>query len=87
MRAGIALRARAPPDGYGYLEAGGRICLQNGVVDFVCLTRSLAHDRVLRMAGEASIVRTDIAARGEAAAAQKNGERRYDEEPLHSRYP
>ncbi len=35
------------------------------------------------MARETSIVRTDITAGGEAAAAQKKGECRYDEEPLH----
>lgn len=51
--------------------------------DFVCLPRSLANHRVLRMSGEAIVISLDIKARAEAAAAQNNQERRYGEQSFH----
>jgi hypothetical protein len=61
----------------------GRSRLNNEGVDLVRLPRPVAHDRVLRMPIEACVVRPDVAVDGEAAAVQKNRERRYDEESLH----
>ena len=52
-------------------------------VDFVCLPRSFAYDRVLRMARDARVVCKIVAVHGQAAAAQNNQERRYDEQSLH----
>jgi hypothetical protein len=61
----------------------GRSRLNNEGVDFVRLPRPVAHHSVLRMPIEARMVRPDVAVHGEAAAIQKNWERRYDEESLH----
>jgi hypothetical protein len=61
----------------------GRSRLNNEGVDLVRLPRPVAHDSVLRMPIEACVVRPDVAVDGEAAAVQKNRERRYDEESLH----
>jgi hypothetical protein len=53
----------------------------------VCLPWSLANHRVLRVSGEACVIRPAIAALAEAAAAHKNWERRYDEQSFHCLYP
>jgi hypothetical protein len=50
------------------------------------MARSLAYHHVLRMPREASVIRADIPARAEAAAAQKNCERRYDKQSVHVLY-
>jgi len=58
-------------------------CRESGVVDFVCLARSLAYHHVLRMPREAGVIRLDIPVPGQAAAAQKNCESRYHGESVH----
>jgi hypothetical protein len=63
--------------------AGGRPWLNDGRGDFVCLPRPFTYHRMLRMPGEAYIVRANVAARGEPATAEKNEERRSDEQWFH----
>jgi hypothetical protein len=67
--------------------SAGRPRLDNRGVDFVCLPWSLANHRVLGVSGEACVIRPNVAALAEAAAAQNNQERRYDEQSFHCFYP
>jgi hypothetical protein len=80
--------------GTGYNRAPFRAVARDGgtgrclrwkrrAVDFVCLPRSFAYDRILSVARETGVVCPDITVRGEAATADKNEEGRCDEERSH----
>ena len=65
----------------------GRSRLDNGRIDLVCLPWARANHYTLRVPGEACVIRPDVATLAEAAAAQNNQERRYEELSLHCLYP
>jgi hypothetical protein len=48
--------------------------LDNGRIDLICLPWSLANHYILRVPGEACVIRPNVAALAEAIAAQNNQE-------------